>query len=148
MKRSDIKVAAAAGLSVYLPLYWLATRPDSDGSPNPLTAVEVCVLLFTLAVYLLAPFFLSLLSRYPLAARIPSWLSVPAVGSAMLVLSGVVARGVTRQPITVEDTLTVWLVLSLWAMPASAGVYYFGAAVRLIKAFRRWPDYETPGLPK
>lgn len=146
VKRSDIKVAAAAGLSVYLPLYWLATRPDSYGTPNPLTAVEVGALLFTLVVYLLAPFVLKLLSRYPLAAETPSWLSIPAVGSAMLVLTRDVAMVVTGQRVMVEETVTAWLVLSVWAMPAAAGVYYFGAAVRLIKAFRRWPDHETHDL--
>lgn len=148
MKRADIKVAAAAGLSVYLPLYWLATRPESDGTPNPLTAGEVVALLFTLAVYLLSPFLLRLLSRYTLAARIPSWLSISVVGSAILAVAGVVAEGVRRQPVTVEDTVIFWLGLSLWTMPASAGVYYFGAAIRSVNAFRRWPDYETRDLRK
>lgn len=148
IRRADVKVAAAAGLSVYLPLYWLATRPDSDGTPNPLTAVEVGALLLTLAVYLLAPFVLSLLSRYALAARTPSWLSVSAVGSAILVLVGDITLGVMRQPITVEETFKAWLVLSLWTMPASAGVYHFGAVVRLIQAWVRGPDYATLGLRK
>jgi hypothetical protein len=146
VKRSDIKVAAAAGLSVYLPLYWLATRPESDGTPNPLTAFEVGLLLLTLALYLLAPFVLSLLSRYTLAARTPPWLSISAVGSAMLVAAGVAARVVTRQPITVEDTVLTWLVMSLWTMPASAWVYYFGPVVDLIKAWSRGPDYAPLNL--
>jgi ACR3 family arsenite efflux pump ArsB len=148
MKR-DIKVAAAAGLSLYLPLYWLATRPDSDGSPNPLTAAEVGALLLTLAVYLLVPFILGLLSRYTFAAKIPSWFYVSAFGSAILVLAGAVAVVfIMREPIIVEAPFIAWGVLTLWTMPAAAGVYYFGAAVRLIKAFRRWPDYETLDLRK
>lgn len=152
MKRPDINVAAAAGLSVYLPLYWMATRPESDctlnPTPNPLTAFKVGALMFTLAAYLLAPSVLSLLSRYPLAARTPSWLSTPAVGSAILVLAGVAVSFVTGEPVTVEWTVTAWLVLCLWTMPAAAGVYYFGAVVRLIKAWRRWPHHQALDLRK
>lgn len=143
MMKADMKVATAAGLSVYLPLYWMATRPESDGTPNPMTAGKVVALLLTFAVYLLTPFVLRLLSRYTLAARTPSWLSIPAVGSALLVMVGVAAMFVMRQPVTVEDTFMGWLVLSLWTMPASAWVYYFRPVVDLIKAWNRGPDYET-----
>jgi hypothetical protein len=143
MKRADIKVAAAAGLSVYLPLYLLSTMDDSCGTPNPMTAGKAVMLLSVLAVYLLAPFVLRLLSRYALAAGTPLWLSIPAVGSAILVAAGVVVMFVTRERVTAEAPLIAWGVLTLWTMPASAVVYYFGAAVRLTKAFRRWPDYET-----
>ncbi len=149
MKRADIKVAAAAGLSVYPPFYWLATRPESDGTPNPLTAGEVGVLLLTLAAYLLVPFILSLLSRYPLAGKIPSWLSVSVAGSAILVLAGFIAIAVVmREPLMLDAPFISWLVLSVWTMPAAAVVYYFGDLIRLIKAWRRWPDYEALDQPK
>lgn len=132
MERANIKVAAAAGLSVFLPLFWLSTTlTDACGTPEPLTAVKVGLLLLTLASYLLAPFILSLLSRLPLAAGTPPWLSVPVVGSAVLVLAHVAVLGTTRLTATVEGTVVAWLALSLWTMTASAAAYYFGARVRL-----------------
>ena len=122
--RIDIHVAAAGGLSVYLPLYWLATTlRDACGNPEPLTLLQVVVLLLVLAAYLLAPFVVRLLSRHPLAAGIPSWLSVPAVGSALLVL-GVVAFGARGPALTLFQAAAAWLALSLWTMPASAGIYW------------------------
>jgi hypothetical protein len=147
MRRADIKVAAAAGLSVYLPFYWLATRPESDGTPNPLTADEVGVLLLTLAVYLLVPFIMGRASRHRLAAKIPWWLYVSVVGSAILVLAGVATIVfIMREPIVVEAPLIAWGVLTLWTMPAAAVVYYFRPVVDLIKAWNRGPDYETLDL--
>jgi len=147
MRRADIKVAAAAGLSVYLPLYWLFTLPPESGRPNPLTAIEVGVLLLALAAYLLVPFVLSLLSRYPLAVATPAWLSISIVGSGILVMADV-AFGGTRLAQTLDDAFREWLVLSAWTMPASAGVYYFGAVVRLIKAWHHGPDFGGLGLRK
>ena len=125
VSRADIHVGAAAGLSVYLPLYWLfTTLTDECGNREALTAYSVGALLSVLAAYLLAPFALRALSRYPLAAGIPSWLSVPAVGSAIYVL-GVVAFGVKRQAVTLFEAAAAWLVLSLWTMPAAGAVYWF-----------------------
>ena len=122
--RIDIHVAAAAGLSVYLPLYWLfTTLTDACGNPEVLTAYTVGVLLAVLAAYLLAPFVLRLLSRHQLATGIPLWLSVPAVGSALLVL-GFVAFGPRRPALTLFEAAASWLVLSLWTMPASAAVHW------------------------
>jgi hypothetical protein len=145
--KKDLKVAAAAGLSVYLPLYWMATTlTDACGNPEPLTAFEVVVLLLVFASYLLAPFLLSLLSRFPLAARPPRWLSIPAVGSGILVLAYVVALGVRGWPPSVEGTVGVWLGLSLWTMPASAAVCNFGAAVHRAKRWYSGPDYDALGL--
>ena len=146
MKRTDIKVAAAAGLSVYLPLYWMATTlTDECGNPEPLTAFEVVVLLLVLASYLLAPLLLSFLSRFPLAARPPRWLSIPAVGSAILVLAHVAFVG-TLPPMTWFVAVILWLGLSLWTLPASAAVYYFGVLVRSARGRRRGPDYDALGL--
>jgi hypothetical protein len=144
--KKDIKVAAAAGLSVYLPLYWMATTlTDACGNPEPLTAFKVVALLLVLASYLLAPFLLSLLSRFPLAARPPRWLSIPAVGSAILVLAHVAFVG-TLPPMTWFVAVILWLGLSLWTLPASAAVYYFGAVVRWLKGWHRGPDYEALSL--
>src|SRR5687767_6594286 len=105
-----------------------------------MTGFTVGLLLSVLAAYLLAPFALRLLSCYTLAARTPFWLSVPAVGSAILVLAGV-AFGVPRPPLTIFGVAALWLGLSLWTMPASAAVYYFGAAVRAVKGWYRGPNY-------
>ena len=147
--KKDMKVAAAAGLSIYLPLYWMATTlTDACGNPEPLTAFKVVVLLLVLASYLLAPFLLSLLSRFPLAARPPRWLSIPAVGSGILALASIVALGVTGRPLTVEGTVGLWLGLSLWTMPASAAVYYFGADVRRAKRWYSGPHYDALGYRK
>lgn len=132
---ADVKVAAAAGLSVYLPLYWLSTRPDSDGAPNPLTAGEVAALLLVLTTYLLAPFARRLLSRRPLASKTPSWLSTPALSAALLVGAALVFGGAGLD-LTAGEAFAGWLMLSVWAMPAAAAVYYFGAAARSIKARR------------
>lgn len=149
MKRADVNVAAAAGLSVYLPLHWLSTRlTDECGNPEPLTALMVGVLLLSLASYLLAPLLLSLLSRFPLAARTPLWLSVPVVGSGIFITGYVAALAPARPSLTVGGVAVVWLALSLWTMPASAAVYYFGAAVRLIKRWHRGPDYSEFSLLK
>jgi hypothetical protein len=151
LNRADIKVAAAAGLSVYLPLYWQFTRADSDGTPNPLTAGEAGVLLLVLAAYLSAPAFLRLLSRLAshlhIAGSSPSWLSISALGAAVLVSADYVfgASGLSE---TVDDAARTWLVLSAWAMPPSAAVYYFGAVVRLIKGWHRGPDYFELSLRK
>ncbi len=148
MSRADIHVGAAAGLSVYLPLYWLfTTLTDECGNKEPMTGFTVGLLLTALAAYLLAPFVLRPLSRHRLAAGIPSWLSVPAVGSAIYVL-GVVAFGVKQPAMTLFEAAVAWLALSLWTMPASAAVYYFGAFVRGIGRRRRGPDAAALGLLK
>jgi hypothetical protein len=140
VSRAEIHVGAAAGLSVYLPLYWLSTTmTDACGNPEALTAYKVGLLLSVLAAYLLAPFALRILARYTPAAEIPSWLSVPAVGSAFIVLALVAFE---RPALTLFEAATAWLALSLWTMPASAMVNY------LIKHWRRGPDYAAPGLPE
>jgi len=148
VSRADIHVAAAAGLSVYLPLYWLATTlTDECGNPEPLTASKVGVLLSTLAAYMLAPIVLRPLSRRPLAVRIPSWLSVPVVGSTFLVAAFAALSGL-QLPVTLFAAVILWLGLSLWTMPAAAAVYYFGAVVRRVKAWHRGPDYNALSLQK
>ncbi|HEX6183641.1 MAG TPA: hypothetical protein VFZ44_07005, partial [Pyrinomonadaceae bacterium] len=150
MKRADIHVAAAAGLSVYLPLYWMATTlTDACGNPEPLTAFKVVVLLLVLASYLSAPLLLSLPSRYTLVAGIPLWLAISAVGSAILVLVGVAGIVfIKREPIIVEAPFIAWGILTVWTMPASAAVYYFGAVVRWLKGWHRGPDYDALGFRK
>jgi hypothetical protein len=68
------------------------------------------------------------------------------VGSGILVLTYIVALAPSRVTVTVGGTIAVWLALSLWTMPASAAVYYFGTFVRRAKRWRSGPPYGALGL--
>jgi hypothetical protein len=132
MKRVDLEVAVAAGLSVVFPLYKILTLPDSCGSTNPLTLGEAVALLFVLASYLSVPLLFGLLRGQRVARFM--WLWTPVLGS---LLSAVILCCLGSRSIDwgLERAAKVWLVLCVWTLPFAAVVYYSG---RIIRGIRRW----------
>ena len=134
MKRVDLEVAVAAGLSVVLPLYEIFTRAESDGSPNPLTLGEAAALLLALASYLIAPSPLRLLRSRRVGRLV--WLWTPVFGSLLIAVALHCWRA--RSPYwSPERSAVVWLALCAWTLPLAAAVHYPGMVIR---RFRRWHE--------
>lgn len=80
MKRVDLEVAVAAGLSVVFPLYKIFTLPEICDSPT-LTPGEAVVLMAALASYLSVPLLFGLLRGQRVARFV--WLWTPILGSLL-----------------------------------------------------------------
>jgi hypothetical protein len=129
MKRVDLAVAAAAGLSAVFPLYQIFTLADICESPT-LTPVEALALLAALASYLSVPSLLRRLRGQRVARFV--WLWTPLLGS---LLSAVAIYCFLRRNVDwgFKQSAFVWLALSLWTLPFAAAAYYSGTFVRRIR---------------
>jgi peptidoglycan biosynthesis protein MviN/MurJ (putative lipid II flippase) len=135
MKRVDLEVAVAAGLSVVFPLYKIFTLPEICDSPK-LALGEAVTLLVTLASYLSAPLLCGLL-RGQRGTRFV-WLWTAVLGS---LLSAVALYCLGSRSIDwgLELFAKVWLALCVWTLPFAAVVYYSGMIIRGI-----WRGHEGP----
>ncbi|HEY0099507.1 MAG TPA: hypothetical protein VGB76_11210 [Pyrinomonadaceae bacterium] len=130
--RSQIEIAIAAALSVDLPLYWMFTRRDSLGRPNPLTSGEAAVLLLVLACYLSVPYMVGSFRRRRVLRAVPLWFWVSVLGAA-LILTADYSIGIRYGLSTWEGVGKDWFALTVFTLPVTALVYYSGAIVGLIK---------------
>jgi drug/metabolite transporter (DMT)-like permease len=142
MMRSQIEIAVAAALAVNLPLYWIFTRRDSDGRPNPLTLGEVGVLLLVLGCYLAVPFIVRCFRRQRIVQLIPIWLWISVLG-AVLVVAADYSIGITYRIERMERVAKEWLVLSIFTLPVTSLVYYSRTIVGWI---RKWHEGERFNL--
>jgi hypothetical protein len=133
MKRVDLEVAVAAGLSVVFPLYHIFTLPEICESPH-LTLGEAVSLALAVASYLSVPLLCGL-RRGRRDARF-MWLWTAVLGSLPVAVviyvlwSRSIDWGLARFAL-------VWLALCVWTLPFAAVVYYSGMMMRGI---RRWTE--------
>jgi hypothetical protein len=130
--RSQIEIAIAAALTLNLPLYWIFTRRDSLGRPNPLTLGEVGTLLLVLGCYLAVPYVVGSFRKQRVIRAIPIWLWVSFLGAALIVFADD-ALGITYGIRGGESFTTGWLGLSLFTLPSTSLVYYSRAIIGLVK---------------
>ena len=135
MKRVDLEVAVAAGLSVVLPLYKIFTLPEICDT-SKLALGEAVTLLVTLASYLSIPLLCGLIRGQRVARFV--WLWTPIFGS---LLSAVALYCLAPRSIDwgLELFVKVWLALSIWTLAFAAVVYYSGMIIRGI-----WRRHEGP----
>jgi hypothetical protein len=133
MKRVDLEVAVAAGLSVVFPLYKIFTLPEICDSPK-LTLAEAVALLAVLASYLSVPLLLGLLRSQRVARFV--WLWTPVLGSLPVAVI-LYYPGSHSIDWGLERFAMVWLALCLWTLPFAAAVHYSGM---IIRGIRRWHE--------
>jgi hypothetical protein len=133
MKRVDLEVAVAAGLSVVFPLYKIFTLPEICESPN-LTLGESVALLVALASYLSVPLLFGLLRGQRVARFV--WLWTPVLGSLHVVVAPYWLRA-NSIDWGLERSAKMWLALCVWTLPFAAAVYYSGM---IIRGIRRWHE--------
>ncbi|HVG31665.1 MAG TPA: hypothetical protein VM911_01235 [Pyrinomonadaceae bacterium] len=141
--RSQIEIAIAAALSVNVPLYWLFTRRNSDGRPNPLTLGEVGVLALVFGCYLAIPLIVRVFRERRIVQAVPVWLWISIVGATLIVIADYSLGIRYRESIRLDRVAKEWLVLSVFTMPATALIYYSRALIGLI---RKWHEGESFNL--
>jgi hypothetical protein len=136
MKRVDFDCGLAAGVAVAGVLYLLMSF-DSDG-PRALALSDVLLLTWAFMSYMMAAAVASLLRRNVTVGRVPSWVTVALLGSALfgeaLYLERVFWGG---RDFEIEKALTVLAVVTFYTAPFAAGAYYSG---RVVRAVRKWHD--------
>ena len=142
MKRVDLEVAVAAGLSIVFPLYKIFTLPEICDSPK-LALGEGVSLLAALASYLCVPLLFGLI-RGQRGTRFV-WLWTPVLGS-MLTAVALYCLVVVKDRGPAQFAM-VWLVLCVWTLPFAAVVYYSGMIIRGIRRRREGPK-ENLSIPR
>jgi peptidoglycan biosynthesis protein MviN/MurJ (putative lipid II flippase) len=140
MKRVDLAVAVAAGLSVVFPLYKIFTLPGTCDSPNPLTLGGAVALLAILASYLSVPLLYGQL-RGQRSARFV-WIWTPVLGSLLSTLA-VYCLAPRSKEWGLELSAKVWLALCVWTLPFAAVAYY---SEKIIRGRRSWHEEPKDGL--
>jgi len=135
--RSHIEIAMAAALSVNVPLYWIFTRRNSDGGPNPLTLGEVGVFALVFGCYLASPFIVGVFRERRIVQAVPVWLWISIAGATLIVIADYSIGIRYRVSIRLDRVAMEWLVLSVFTMPATALIYYSRALVDVV---RRWHE--------
>ena len=146
MRRVDFDCGLAAALGVSGTLYVL-TRLTFDPAARPLSWPDVIILITAAASYLAAAFARGPLTRFELVRRVPGWIFVPLIGSALLVPP---FYGYYRAPGAFEIkwglVLKLLLVFTSYSSLFTACAYFSGHVMRAARKWHRGPDHRGTSI--